>query len=80
MHSFVSSEKSPLSSEHLTKSDLWGHSPLCSEGDLCGLAPAAEKALEKPRLWPRLGWEWVRAGSVGSVYLSLIASSAWGSG
>ena len=55
---------------------------MCSEGDLCGLAPAAEKALEKPRLWPRLGWEWVRAGSVGSVYLGLIVSSAeaWGSG
>ena len=61
MHGFVSSEKSPLSSEHLTKSDLWGHSPWCSEGDLCGLAPAAEKALEKPRLWPP-AWLGVGAG------------------
>ena len=47
-------------------------------------APTATSAVWlqlQRKLWPRLGWEWVRAGSAGSVYLGLISSAeAWGAG
>lgn len=76
MHGIVCAEKSPLSSEHLTKSDLWGHSPLCSEGDLCGFGSNCRESSGETSALARLSWECVRVRRVGSVYLGLTFSSA----
>ena len=82
MHGFVSTEKISLSSEHLTKSDLWEHSSLCSKGDLCGFGSNCKESSGETSALARLVWEWVRASGVRSIYLGLIFCSAeawdWG--
>lgn len=60
-------EKSPLSSERLSKSDLCRHSPLCSGGDLCGFGSIAEKALRN--LSSGSAWLGVGAGEERGEYL-----------